>query len=223
MTDNREGEMSDKVQEAAPRRRLGRPSLERAAEIDRLILDLAQVQFLAMGYVGLSMNKLAADASISKETLYARYSNKQALFEAVAQDRLAAWSLRAPKPNAREATLEGRLLRRAKTILESISTPDVQAFERLLSSEAARFPQLARQFYDQGYRLITENVRDDLCAALGGGPDAAQEAASAAAIFGGALIGWFRVESAVRSIGKSERERFAQSVVRNCQRSLGLA
>src|SRR5579862_5125839 len=68
----------------------GRPTADRVCEINRAILEAATKCFLDFGYEGASMDAIAAAARISKVTLYARYQ-KESLFQAVVQDRLATW------------------------------------------------------------------------------------------------------------------------------------
>ncbi len=203
-----------------PATRRGRPTLSRVGEIDRAILSAAQGLFLSQGFADTSMEAVAAEAGISKGTLYARYSTKQALFEAIAADRLQAWSLQAPGPSAAIGSLEARLLKRARSILDGISIPEVQAFGRLLTAEAKRFPELARDFYDRGFRSAVEHTRDDLVEALGPNWPETLDPAAVASIFCAGLIGWYRIEAAARDVKKAERDVFARQMVAFCLRAL---
>ena len=47
------------------------------------ILAAAEVQFLAHGYLGTSMDAVTEQAGVSKQTVYAHFTSKEALFRAV--------------------------------------------------------------------------------------------------------------------------------------------
>lgn len=63
-------------------RRGGRPTAEISQQKHQAILDAAFDQFVRVGFRGASMREIAAQAQISTRTLYNRYSDKLALFDA---------------------------------------------------------------------------------------------------------------------------------------------
>jgi AcrR family transcriptional regulator len=69
--------------------RIGRPSLERAGEVDERILEAARRVFLEHGFEGGSMDLIAQTARLGKPTIYSRFPNKQALFAASVAHRIA--------------------------------------------------------------------------------------------------------------------------------------
>jgi AcrR family transcriptional regulator len=74
---------ADKV--AAPRSRpRGRP---RDPARCRRILDAARKQFYAHGLERASVDAIAAEAGVSKMTIYSNFASKEGLFEAVVRDR----------------------------------------------------------------------------------------------------------------------------------------
>jgi TetR/AcrR family transcriptional repressor of mexJK operon len=70
--------------DAAPTPRRGRP---RDPERDRRILDAARRHFYAHGLARSSVDAIAADAGVSKMTIYSHFASKEGLFEAVVRDR----------------------------------------------------------------------------------------------------------------------------------------
>lgn len=66
-----------------PKRKGGRPSLSEVAKIDARILVAATALFLEHGVDGTTFEAIANKANVSKPTLYARYSTKSDLFEAM--------------------------------------------------------------------------------------------------------------------------------------------
>src|SRR5262249_8784438 len=67
----------------------GRPPLERAGEVEERILDAAQEVFLRRGFESASLDEIAQTARAGKPTIYARYANKESLFEAVMARQVA--------------------------------------------------------------------------------------------------------------------------------------
>src|ERR1700680_3558647 len=55
----------------------------RGARKRAAILEAAQQVFFAHGFVGASMEKVAATAAVSKQTVYKHFSDKEALFREV--------------------------------------------------------------------------------------------------------------------------------------------
>jgi len=136
-----------------PRR--GRPSSARASQIDRALLDCAYSRFLSEGFDGVAMEQVAADAGVSKGTLYARHASKEALFTAVIEAKINEWS--------NEASVEDHLLtddimqrlhHHAGTVAKWVCRPDVTAFNRTVTQAQPRFPELARKLFDTGYMYI---------------------------------------------------------------------
>jgi len=130
--------------------RVGRPSRASAAELTERILDAATVRFLADGYGHTSIEAVAKAARISKRTFYHRFDGKPELFEAVVRRLVGGW--RAPFDAAplQQGTIEQRLQRIAEFMLAAALSPQAVALHRLIVSEAARFPELARIISAQG-------------------------------------------------------------------------
>ena len=69
---------------AAPPARRGRP---RDPERSRRIMEAARNHFYAHGLERASVDAIAAEAGVSKMTIYSNFGSKEGLFEAVVQDR----------------------------------------------------------------------------------------------------------------------------------------
>lgn len=143
--------------------RLGRPTRSASAGLSDHIVAVARRIFFAHGFARASMERVAELASVSKRTLYSRFSGKSALFEAVIlreiEDGLN--SLQSRLPDFCDIRLELRTLSEA---LLSWMLSDVNvAMERIIMAEAARFPDLARRLYESGFmgaaRLVAELLR----------------------------------------------------------------
>ncbi len=135
-----------------PARRGGRPSRQEAEQIRERILTVATELFLAQGYGATSIEAVAQGARMSKRTFYHRFRDKAELFEAVVHRILS--QLR-PADTARlfdGGSLEQTLLRLARLALDAALSPQAIALQRLIWSEAARFPELVAIIDGEGSR-----------------------------------------------------------------------
>jgi TetR/AcrR family transcriptional repressor of mexJK operon len=118
---------------------------------DDAIQSAARKLFLSAGLRETSMDAIAADANVSKQTLYRYFGTKEQLFVEVLGS-LAAEGLRTdiadltpPSPLTR-SELEETLLRIATRILGYVLDPTYLDLLRILIAEARNYPDLARRF-----------------------------------------------------------------------------
>lgn len=125
-------------------RRGGRPTRADALLLRQRILKVATELFLAEGYGSTSIEAVAARAGISKRTLYHRFDDKAALFQAVVHDIIERIRPPAGVPLIEGANLREILRRLAGMILRAGLSPPALALHRLVMSESVRFPELAQ-------------------------------------------------------------------------------
>lgn len=116
------------------------------------VLDVATEYFLSHGYQGASINAMARNSGISKESIYRYFSCKKELFEAVIDRELAEYQARL---QALDATIKSTDLRRAllavsETVLGVITTERTLALRRLIFEEATRSPDVGHHYYRIG-------------------------------------------------------------------------
>jgi TetR/AcrR family transcriptional regulator, mexJK operon transcriptional repressor len=123
------------------------------------ILTAATGVFLEKGYLGTSMDEIAALAAVSKQTVYKHFADKERLFSEIityvvndAADRVFS-----EVHGLADSTNIGRALRElARRQLRLVMQPRVLKLRRLVIAESTRFPELGRTFYEQGpARTIT--------------------------------------------------------------------
>ncbi|MGH6945659.1 MAG: TetR/AcrR family transcriptional regulator, partial [Geminicoccaceae bacterium] len=151
------------------------------------ILDAAKRVFLREGYSA-SMDLVAAEAGVSKQTVYNHFGSKEGLFRAIV-DHLSSELLEMlfERDGARAdpaATLETI----ARRFLKLLLTPSSLALHRMLVAEAPRFPDLAREIYVGPARAASELARY-LAEESRKGTLAVADPALAAEQFFGALCG----------------------------------
>ncbi|HWZ63543.1 MAG TPA: TetR/AcrR family transcriptional regulator [Steroidobacteraceae bacterium] len=140
----------------------GRPSRAAALQLRDRILQVATELFLTEGYGSTSIEALAGRARISKRTFYHRFDDKAALFAAVVHRIIE--QIRPPPgvPLLEGATLQEILRRLAGLILRAALAPQAIALHRLITAESARFPNLVRAVYDEGWAQEATALIGDL-------------------------------------------------------------
>ena len=133
-----------------PRRSPGRPKATTVADIDRAVIRVARRFFGAKGYGATSMAEIARAARASKGTVYARFPTKAHLFKAIVDEqiqRTGGWvQHHLPKPK----TLRGLLRTYALRALEDSLSAETLQLNRLIYSEAERFPELSDAAFARG-------------------------------------------------------------------------
>jgi AcrR family transcriptional regulator len=124
--------------------RRGRPRVEHIEELNEHILRVASAVFLRCGFNGTTIDSIAASARISKRTLYARYSDKAALFRAVLDDLIARWLVPIDRFRTSEDDL-GTTLARLGRYLAAFSLEEHSiGVNRIVISESERWPELGQ-------------------------------------------------------------------------------
>ena len=123
------------------------------------MLTAAENRFLDVGFDAVTMSDIADAAGVAKQTLYAHFSSKEALFvELVTAITTATGGLVAdPEPPA-GTTAEDALVSHLAAQLEAVVQPRVLRVRRLVIGEVARFPALARALWQHGPRYGIERI-----------------------------------------------------------------
>ncbi len=112
----------------------------------------ATALFLQLGFEGTSMDAIAAEARVSKQTLYRYYQNKETLFMAVLSQLAlhhlseSTWLSLRNRPMDSLPTLEWALTIWAQGMIQQIMQPVYLGLLRLLIAELPRFPHLSSLF-----------------------------------------------------------------------------
>jgi AcrR family transcriptional regulator len=192
----------------------GRPNAEQVAAIERAILATASRMFLEAGYDAVAMEAIATVTGVSKGTLYARYSSKEALFTAVIRQRVQEWSLAAgQEDHLLTSDIGERLRHHALTIARSLLLPEVSAFQRLTVATRERFPELARAMYEVGYLFIVRLLTRDIMEAAIRDGIPARDPEGTARLLVSALAGWELQESSNGPINEADIVRAANQTV----------
>jgi TetR/AcrR family transcriptional repressor of mexJK operon len=125
----------------------------RSARKRKAILEAATEVFFRRGYLGTSMDEIAARAAVSKQTVYKHFADKQRLFSEIvlstlneASDQVYNEVLALQESGDIEADLRDL----ARRQLAAVMQPRILQLRRLVIGEAGRFPELGRTFYERG-------------------------------------------------------------------------
>ncbi len=131
-----------------PPARAGRPTRDQARARHAALLDRALAHFLEKGFETTTIEAIAADVSMTKRTVYARYADKAALFRAAVER--GTRQLAAPAETiaaTRRGDLQGTLIAIAMLRIALVSTPDGMRLQRLVNTESYRFPDIFQTYY----------------------------------------------------------------------------
>jgi AcrR family transcriptional regulator len=137
---------------SAPRPQRGRP---RDPERGRRILDAAQRHFNEHGLERANVDAIAADAGVSKMTVYSNFGSKEGLFQAVVRDRTAPVVADVPGAGALDPDQpEQALLAVGARFLALARGDEALGTMRSVYGVAGALPEACRAFYTEGPELV---------------------------------------------------------------------
>lgn len=128
------------------------------------ILEAAKRKFLAGGYGATSVEEIAAEAEVSKQTVYNHFGSKETLFRALIEELSGGLLLSASLPEG-ETGVRATLLAFARRFLHLALDPTSLGLHRLLVSETPHFPELARAVFEAGPRRTVASLAGWITAA----------------------------------------------------------
>ncbi len=123
------------------------------------ILAAARDLFLNNGYEGSSMEAIAAEAGVSKLTLYSHFKDKEALFAAAVK---AICETRLPRSLFLldgDCPIGQALLDIGCAFQELVNSPESIGLHRLMVAMATQNPALSRMFFDVGPQLLLVDLQ----------------------------------------------------------------
>jgi TetR/AcrR family transcriptional repressor of mexJK operon len=118
--------------------------------------------FMRKGYAGTTMAEIAAQAGLTKRTVYNNYADKGALFIQIVTtvityaEAFASGLHEEFTVGVTTATLPATLETLGRRLALAIIRPEVIALRRLLIGEAREFPALAAEYFDRAPGAVLE-------------------------------------------------------------------
>ena len=131
----------------------------------RLIMEAAATLFLRNGYQGTSMDEIAALAAVSKQTVYKNFADKERLFQDIILGVAGTVEdfLRSVTETLRDTkNIGGDLYDLGRRYIQVVMRPQVLQMRRLLIGESARFPELARTYYEKAPERVLTALAPEL-------------------------------------------------------------
>ena len=133
----------------------------KSAKVTQKILEAARRLFLEHGFADTSMEALAREAAVSKATVYSHFENKEALFSslvgAFCEEVLGLFPPPREVDDVRQELI-GFALRVHAKMLE----PQKADWDRMLISQAKRFPRLTEIYYEMGPAKARKQMQEFL-------------------------------------------------------------
>ena len=201
-----------RIQSRRPR---GRPKAEDLQALEARLVLVARHAFALHGYGATSINAIAKSARVSKNTLYARFPSKAALFQAIVAGQIASVDEELPGASTEQAqSLAARLRAYMDVALRRSLSGEVLAINRLIMSESYQFPELAEAAtarFQVGIQHVASIIEE--CAQRDGIP--CRNSVEAAELFLHSLYGWYTfVVIANRVVTDKERTSRIDGVIR---------
>lgn len=134
-------------------KRAGRPADKAKREA---ILDAAGRAFFDSGFAATSIEQVAADAGVSKVTVYNHFGDKRGLFAAAVElecEKMRGQFQAAPDLRG---TLRQRMTAVGEAMMAFLSRPEMVQFERRIAAETEHEPEIGAAFLASGpHRMKT--------------------------------------------------------------------
>jgi AcrR family transcriptional regulator len=175
---------------SATRRGAGRPTRERAEARHEELLDAALDLFLEHGFELTTIEMVAARVSMTRRTVYARYTDKAALFRAavrraierqiVPEDVLASFD---------QGDVAETLESVARLRIGQVMTPNGLRLQRIINTESYRFPEIFTANLEQSAKPVMDFVAGVLDRAAADGQISLTDSGLAASAFMSMVVG----------------------------------
>lgn len=114
------------------------------------IIEAATSAFFDIGYAAASIEQIAADAGVSKVTVYNHFGDKRALFAAAVERQCARLRGHFEIGPATDDSIRARLTAIGEAMVEFLSRPEMVQFERRIAAETQHEPEIGRAFLEAG-------------------------------------------------------------------------
>ena len=113
--------------------------------------------FTEQGYSSTSMDLIAKNANVSKQTVYSHFGNKDELFAASIKQKCDSYQMTEFSVSNTSEPAE-ILLILAQRFLAMLTSKEALAIHKICAYESRSYPQLSELFYKEGPERLTDEV-----------------------------------------------------------------
>jgi TetR/AcrR family transcriptional regulator, mexJK operon transcriptional repressor len=135
-------------------RKAGRP-LDAAKR--QVIVETAAHHFFQHGYAATAIEQVAADAGVSKVTIYNQFGDKRALFAAAVAGECEKMRGHFSIGAMPQGTIRERLTAIGEAVFAFLSRPEMIQFERRIAAETEHEPAIGAAFLEAGPRRMKQD------------------------------------------------------------------
>ncbi|MDR9468258.1 TetR/AcrR family transcriptional regulator [Marinospirillum sp.] len=170
------------------------------------IIQAASDAFLQKGYQNASMETIAAEAGVAKQTLYNYFGNKDALFEEVVNLLCNCENEQMRSTDISSDRVEAVLQAYAQGLISDLLSVEDTALFRMMVAEALHFPNLGRMFFQAGMEKDRQLLVEFLVRQQEAGNLVIDDPEQAALFIQGALNAYFRPKFIMTGESSSREE-----------------
>lgn len=122
------------------------------------ILEAARTLFFQQGFQGVSIDAIAESAGVAKVTIYSHFGDKESLFGEVIGSLCDSMKLPRPPETVDRAGFRDLLCGFGIGLVGKLFSREMIGLDRLLISQAVRYPDLARTFFHVGPGAVHRNL-----------------------------------------------------------------
>lgn len=127
------------------------------------ILEAAAHAFLELGFAAASIEQIAADAGVSKVTVYNQFGDKRTLFAGAVEHECSRMRTYFSIGGMESGSLRERLTAIGHAMVEFLSRPEMIQFERRIAAETEQEPELGMAFLAAGPHHMKAALTAFLC------------------------------------------------------------
>ena len=181
------------------------------------LLDVAAEIFISEGFSAASTNEIARRANSSKTTFYSRFPTKEHLFLAVIERRIDGIFQQVAGSLPEERPIEETLQKFGSALIRLALSKEQIALIRVVSMEAAKFPELGKRYYELGPKRAEERLAAYLRKQVERGrllnEDTRQMAQHFVSLVSGGPVRWFVLGFDPISMSKNAIQKHLDSAV----------
>lgn len=122
------------------------------------ILEAATRLFLRKGFSGVSMEEIARESSVAKQTLYSYFDGKDDLFRAIIRAQSEGFFALLPPDDDPAQNTEEFLYQVGEAVMDMLFRSDTLELYRVIVAETTRFPELGAYYWEASAQAFIDRL-----------------------------------------------------------------